>query len=221
MLKSEILENIIKAVIEGKHEIVKVLVKHALENGIPAQDLKIEGLFKGMQEVGNLFNRGEYFVSDVIISAQAMDTGLEILPPSESKTIGKIVVGVVKGNVQDLGKKVFVALLKAAQFKVYDLGVDVPPENFVKKAVEVNADIIGMSTYTTVARDSAVPRVIKELEKRGMRQKIKIMVGGPTITPMYVEKMGIDGHAWNAAKAVEKAKELLIINNKRRDDYHE
>jgi len=209
----DILEELSLAVVTGNHKQARKLAEESLKIGIAPRKTIMEGLMRGMKEVNSLFEKGEYFVSDVILSARAMDGALKVLLPvieSEgTKYIGKFVIGVAKGNVQDLGKNVVASMLRAAGFEVHDLGKDAPSEEFVKKAKEVNADIIGISVYTTPVRDKVVPEVLRLIKEAGLQGKVKTILGGASATQEYAEEIGIDAYAGDAIEAVEKAKVLI------------
>jgi len=212
-MDQDICEKLSKAVIEGDHREARRLAEESLKMNIPPRKTIVEGLMRGMKEVDSLFERGVYFVSDLLISARAMNEANKVLLPQieseKADYIGKFVIGVARGNVQDLGKNVVASMLRAAGFEVYDLGKDVPSEEFIKKAKEINADIIGISVYTTPVRDKVVPSILKLIKQAGLQGRLKTMLGGASATAEYAERIGIDAYAEDATEAVEKAKILV------------
>ncbi|NYT18738.1 MAG: dimethylamine corrinoid protein 3 [Methanosarcinales archaeon] len=181
----------------------------------PAVELIDNGLAAGMNEVGVLFERGKLFLPHVMMAADAMSAGVELLQDElasgegAGKKLGVIVNGTVEGDVHDIGKAIVSTMLQAAGFEVHDIGRDVPLQNFIDKAKEVNADMIGLSALMTTTLQGQ-KEVIELLKENGMRDGIKVMVGGAPATDAWAKKIGADCYAENASEAVVKAKELLL-----------
>jgi 5-methyltetrahydrofolate--homocysteine methyltransferase len=205
------LKSLYDAVVEGDAEAVENGVKTALAAGLPAEKILNEALIPAMGEVGRLFEAQEFYVPEMLISARAMQSGLEILKPllaqSGSLAGESIVLGTVKGDLHDIGKNLVVMMLEGAGFKVTDLGVDVPPEKFVQ-AVRDGAQLVGMSAMLTTTMPS-MKVTIDALKEAGVREQVKVMVGGAPLTQAYAEQIGADGFSPDASAAVRKAKELL------------
>ncbi|MBU7027704.1 MAG: corrinoid protein, partial [Theionarchaea archaeon] len=172
------------------------------------------GLIKGMDVVGEQFRKMEISVPEVLISARAMHTSLEILKPllSEQKVEprGIFMIGTVKGDIHDIGKNLVGMLMEGAGFEVIDLGVDVPPEKFVEAVRNENPDIVGMSALLTITMQE-MEEIIEAIEEAGLRTQVKIMVGGAPLTQEFADKIGADAYGEDARDAVEKAKTLLGI----------
>lgn len=209
-----LLAEIAEALIEGNAPQVKVLTEKALNQGIPPIDIVNKGLIKGMDSVGEKFRDMEISVPEVLISARAMHTSLEILKPLLSehniRPQGIFMIGTVKGDIHDIGKNLVGMLMEGAGFEVIDLGVDVPPEKFVKAVRMENPDILGMSALLTVTMQE-MKEVIDLMEIEGLRPKVKIMIGGAPVTQDFADSIGADAYGEDARDAVEKAKILLGI----------
>lgn len=184
----------------------------ALKAGIKPFDIINEGLSKGMQIIGEKWEKGEYFLPELLLAATAMNAALEIVRPylktGKFETAGKVVLGTVQGDIHDIGKNIVATMLTAAGFEVYDLGVDVPPDKFIKKAVEVKADVIGSSTFMTTTLKYQ-EEIEKKLKNSKSKKKFITMVGGVATSQKYSEQIGADGWASNAAATLEKVKGLL------------
>lgn len=191
---------------------VKELVQAAVDEGVDVGQILNEGLIAGMAVVGEKFKKNEFYVPEVLIAARTMHAGMEILQPllagAGVKSIGKIAIGTVKGDLHDIGKNLVSMMLKGAGFQVNDLGIDIPPERFVKAAEEEGAQVLGMSALLTTTMPS-MKTVIEALEKAGLKNKIKTMIGGAPVTQSYADEIGADGYAPDASTAVDKARELL------------
>jgi 5-methyltetrahydrofolate--homocysteine methyltransferase len=207
-----IIKEIYDNVLEGQAPAVKEKVQAALGAGIAAPVILNEGMIAAMAEVGRLFEEGEYYVPEMLISARAMQAGLGILKPylveSEVKSAGKVVIGTVKGDLHDIGKNLVAMMLEGAGFEVIDLGNDVSPEKFVETARESDAQIIALSALLTTTMPSMV-NTIKALEAAGMRQQTKVMIGGAPINQEYAASIGADAYAPDASRAVSTAKALV------------
>ena len=206
------LQALAEAIINGKRNDAVELTKKLVDAGVPAKRILDEGLIAGMSVVGEKFKNGEYFVPEVLVAARAMKAAMEILRPllavSDVEPIGTVVIGTVRGDLHDIGKNLVAMMLEGAGFKVVDLGVDVPAEKFIEAAKENNADIVGMSALLTTTM-TYMPEVIKALESEGIRNKVKVIVGGAPVTQEWADQIGADGYAPDAASAVDKCKELL------------
>lgn len=206
------LQALAEAIINGKRNDAAELAKKLVEANVPAKRILDEGLIAGMSVVGEKFKNCEYFVPEVLVAARAMKAAMEILRPllavSDVEPIGTVVIGTVRGDLHDIGKNLVAMMLEGAGFKVIDLGVDVPTEKFIEAAKENNADIVGMSALLTTTM-TYMPEVIKALETEGIRNKVKVIVGGAPVTQEWADQIGADGYAPDAASAVDKCKELL------------
>jgi dimethylamine corrinoid protein len=213
----EILKELRKALIEFEEDKVRELAQSALDEGIDPFVATMDGLAEGMIEVGDLYNRKEYFVPELLLCADALYAGLEILRPAikasgrESEAKGSIILGVVEGDVHDIGKNLIKMMFDVAGWTVYDLGKDVPLERFVEEQLRTDSDIVGLSALMTTSMIS-MPEIVKKLKEKN--PKVRIMLGGAPITPEIVEKYGADGYAEGAGTAVDEAIRLLKMLKK-------
>ena len=202
---------IAKAVESGRKKIVDQLVKEALNEGVKAETILNEGLVVGMTNLGEMFKNGEVYVPEVLVAARAMKAGTDILKPllaSENvQSLGKVAIGTVQGDLHDIGKNLVGMMLEGNGFEVIDLGVDVAPEKFVE-AVKNGAQVIGMSALLTTTMPM-MKAVIEMLNAEGLRDKVKVMIGGAPITQEYADQIGADGYSTDAASAAELAKKLI------------
>ena len=196
----------------GKAKIVKELVQQAIDEGIPAKEILEEALMSGMAVIGEKFKNNEVFVPEVLVAARAMNMGVSILKPhlqgAGIQNVGKACVGTVKGDLHDIGKNLVKLMLEGRGFEVIDLGVDVAPEKFVKTAVEQNCDIIGCSALLTTTM-GAMGEVVRLAEEAGIRDKVKIMVGGAPVDQRFCDQIGADAYTTDAASAADAAKAFL------------
>lgn len=205
-----------QAIIDGDAKKVLELVKAGLKGNVKPQSLLSEYMIPGMMEVGKLMEAGEYFIPEVLRSAKAMNSALEILEPilksdEAVEREGYVILGTVYGDIHDIGKNLVGMLLKGSGFEVKDLGISVPTDKFVEAAKEKTGLIgLGLSALTTPVLDE-MPKVIKALEAAGIRDRVKVMVGGAPVTQAFADAIGADGTAENAAGAVRLAKKLLKI----------
>ncbi len=211
--KEELIQELSDAIISCKKDVVLAAVEKAKEVMEPAEIID-KGLAAGMNEVGVLFERGKLFLPHVMMAADAMSAGVAVLEAdmpegSESKKLGVIVNGTVEGDVHDIGKSIVSTMLQSAGFEVHDIGRDVPLRDFIEKAKEVKANMIGLSALMTTTLPGQ-KEVIALLKEEGMRENVKVMVGGAPATQAWAEKIGADCYAENASEAVAKAKELLL-----------
>ena len=208
-----IIDDIKQAVIEGDATEVKKLVALALEQQVSAEEILKSGMISGMGEVGRLFEEGEYFVPEMLIAARAMQGGLGILRPAlveqDVKSAGKVVLGTVKGDLHDIGKNLVGMMLEGAGFQIVDLGTDVSPEKFIEAIREHQPDIVGMSALLTTTMPN-MDKTIKAFNEAGVRQSVKVMVGGAPVTKKYAGEIGADGFAPDANQATAEAKKLLV-----------
>lgn len=206
-LLNEISENLQK----GKAKIVKELVQRAIDEGIPAQEILEQGLLSGMNVIGEKFKKNEVFVPEVLVAARAMNQGAALLKPflSESgvESVGKVCIGTVKGDLHDIGKNLVKMMMEGKGLEVIDLGTDVAPETYVKTAIEQNCQIICCSALLTTTMP-VMGEVVKEAEKAGIRDKVKIMVGGAPVTESFCEQIGADKYTTDAASAADAAVEF-------------
>jgi 5-methyltetrahydrofolate--homocysteine methyltransferase len=209
---SEILEQISTAVIEGEVDDIEDLTDDALDEGLSAEEILNKGLMPGMDYVGVEFKSGNMFVPEVLRSAKTMQTSMEILRPmlvaSGVKMIGKVLLGTVKGDLHDIGKNLVGMMCEGAGFEVKDIGKDIAPEQFVDAVKEFEPDVLGMSALLTTTMRS-MESTIKVLEEAGLRDKVKIMIGGAPVTQAFADQIGADGYASNAAGAADLAKKLV------------
>ncbi|SHH45280.1 corrinoid protein [Clostridium grantii] len=197
---------------KGNAKKVQELVEEAISNNEKADTILNEGLLSGMSIIGEKFKKNEIYVPEVLIAARAMNSGLKVLEPLLAsqgvKPLGKFVIGTVKGDLHDIGKNLVAMMVKGAGFEVIDVGVDVSPEKFVDAAIESGADIIAMSALLTTTM-GRMKDVIEELNKRGVRDNFKVMVGGAPITTNFAKEIGADYYTPDAASAAEVAKSLV------------
>jgi len=212
---TELLNALKEAVIVGNANAAKELTEKALAENIPAKTILDDALIPGMMVVGEKFKNNEYYVPEVLIAARAMYAALDLLRPilsqSDIEPIGTVVIGTVKGDLHDIGKNLVRMMLEGGGFRVIDLGVDVAPEKFIEAIKEHNAQILAMSALLTTTMPS-MKVTIDALKEAGLRDKVKVMVGGAPVTQQWADEIGADGYAPDAASAVDKAKELLSTN---------
>lgn len=209
---SEIFEQLSTSVLEGDAEKAESLAKQAVEDGIPANEILNKGLVVGMAEVGERFKRGDMFVPEVLMSAEAMHAGQEVLRPllaeSDSDRVGKILLGTVKGDLHDIGKNLVGMMCEGSGFDVIDLGFNVDPEVFVQAIKEHQPDIVGMSAMLTTTM-RAMGYTIKAIEEAGLRDRVKVIVGGAPVDEEFSQRIGADGYGSNAVSGPELAKSLM------------
>ena len=206
----EISENLQK----GKAKIVKELVQKAVDEGIAAETILNEGLLSGMNIVGEKFKNNEVYVPEVLVAARAMDMGTQILKPLLAaegvKATGKVCIGTVQGDLHDIGKNLVKMMMEGKGLEVVDLGTDVSPETYVQTAIEQNCQIICCSALLTTTM-GVMEDVVKAAEAAGIRDRVKIMIGGAPVTEDYCNKIGADAYAADAATAAEVA--VKLCNN--------
>jgi 5-methyltetrahydrofolate--homocysteine methyltransferase len=206
---NEILAAINQAILDGNKNQAIEKVKDALQVGLDAGTILNEGLIAPMNEVGRLFEEGEYFVPEMLVSARAMQAGLEELKPAmkaaDVKSAGTVLVGTVKGDLHDIGKNLVSMMLEGAGYIIRDLGTDVSPETFVAEVSKGGVDIIAMSALLTTTMPN-MKVTIDALKQAGVRDNVKIIVGGAPLTDAYASEIGADGYASDASKAVKLAR---------------
>jgi 5-methyltetrahydrofolate--homocysteine methyltransferase len=209
---SEILSKISEAIIEGDAEDMVDLTEEAIDDGLSAQEILDNGLMAGMDYVGVEFKAGNMFVPEVLRSAKAMQVSMAILKPllaaAGAKRAGRVLLGTVKGDLHDIGKNLVGMMCEGAGFEVKDLGKDLAPEQFVAAIKEYQPDILGMSALLTTTM-RAMGHTIKALEEAGLRDRVKVMVGGAPVTQAFADQINADGYAANAASAADLAKKLV------------
>lgn len=205
------LKPIFENVIEGQADEVVQGVKAALDAGVDAGLILNEALIAAMDEVGARFEDGDFFVPEMLIAARAMQAGLALLKPNltetEQKAAGKIAIGTIKGDLHDIGKNLVAMMLEGAGFEIMDLGVDVDPQAFVKAAQE-GASVIGMSALLTTTM-SNMRATIEALKAAGLRDQVKVMVGGAPVTEEFAQSIGADAFAPDASSATRMARKLV------------
>ena len=205
-----------RALIVGDKDTVAVKTREGLERRIDPKALIFKGLIPGMDVVGEKFRRNEYYVPQVLLSARAMYAGLDLLKPlitaaaTGSDYHGVVVIGTAQGDLHDIGKNLVAMMLEGAGFKVFNLGRDVAPEKFVAAVQEHNANIVGISALMTTTMPG-MKRTIDALVKAGLRERVKVMVGGAPVSQAFCDEIGADGYARDSTLAVVKAKALLGV----------
>jgi 5-methyltetrahydrofolate--homocysteine methyltransferase len=205
-----------RALILGDRDTVARKTREGLDDRMDPKELIFRGLIPGMDVVGEKFRRNEYYVPQVLLSARAMYAGLDLLKPlitaagPGQDALGVVVIGTAQGDLHDIGKNLVAMMLEGAGFKVFNLGRDVAPEKFVSAAQEHNADIVGISALMTTTMPG-MKRTIDALAKAGLRERVKVMIGGAPVTQAYADEIGADGYAKDSTLAVARAKELLGV----------
>ncbi|HFD40378.1 MAG TPA: cobalamin-binding protein [Anaerolineae bacterium] len=206
------LETIYQAVMTGNADAAASEVRAALDDGLSPGDILNKGCIAAMTEVGRLFEEGEMFVPEMLIAARAMQAAMNILKPylaeDEIVSLGKVVVGTVAGDLHDIGKNLVGMMMEGAGFEIVDLGTDVQPQDFVQAVREHEPVLVGMSALLTTTM-SSMSATIEALTEAGLRDKVKIIVGGAPVTQTFADEIGADGFAPDASSATRKAKELV------------
>ncbi len=204
-------ETIYKNVLEGDAPAVEASVKAALAEGLAPDTILKQGLISAMDQVGKLYEEGEYFVPEMLVAARAMQSGLRILKPhlvaGDTMSGGRIVLGTVKGDLHDIGKNLVVMMLEGAGFEVKDLGVNVEPATFVE-AVKEGAQVVGMSALLTTTMNN-MQTTMEALKSAGVRNNVKVIIGGAPVTEDFAKKIGADAFAPDASSAVRVVREIL------------
>lgn len=206
------LEPIFAGILEGNQSVVRENVQKAVDAGVEPDVILQQSLIPAMTEVGRLFETGEYFVPEMLIAARAMQAGLAILKPllvaSNISAAGKVAIGTVQGDLHDIGKNLVAMMLEGAGFEIIDLGTDVPPEKFVAAVRENKANLMAMSALLTTTMPK-MEATIKAVQEAGIRDQVKVMIGGAPVTQGYADKIGADGYAADASRAASLAKTLV------------
>ena len=201
-----------EAILNGKLEQAVDVTNQAIADGVEPQAIINGYMIKAMEEVGQRFQRGEAFVPNLLMAARAMKGSLDILKPlmkgDASTTLGKVVIGTVKGDLHDIGKNLVASMLEGCGFEVINLGVDVPSDKFIAAIKENNAEILCLSALLTTTMNY-MKDVIEALKADGLRDQVKVMVGGAPVTAMFAEQVGADGYSEDASEAVALARRLV------------
>src|SRR5450432_4432809 len=214
MTHEEILKLLYDETLIGNAPVVLELTNAGLAAGLGPEQILYDALIPSLEEVGARFERGDYFVPEMLIAARAMQGALDILRPllaeTDTQQVGTFLMGTVKGDVHDIGKNLVNIMLEGAGFTVIDLGVNVPPEKFVQQIEEHNPDVVGFSAFLTTTMPMFKAN-INALEKAGIRNDVLVMVGGAPVTQEYATAVGADGYSADASSAVKKAKALIEL----------
>jgi 5-methyltetrahydrofolate--homocysteine methyltransferase len=208
-----VIEDLRQSVIEGNKNQAQELVKKAIAENVPAEQILQQGLISAMAEVGRMFECGEFFVPEMLIAARAMQSGLSLLRPylvsANVQAIGKVIIGTVQGDLHDIGKNLVAMMLEGAGFEVIDLGVDISPEKYVQAVKEYHPDLVACSALLT----TTMPRmkdIVDALKDSGLRDQVKVLIGGAPVTESFANQIGADACATDAASASSRAKELIL-----------
>jgi 5-methyltetrahydrofolate--homocysteine methyltransferase len=209
------LEPIYQAVLDGDAKGAEAAVKAALAANVPAEDILQKACIPAMGEVGRLFEEGEKFVPEMLISARAMQTAVRLLKPllaqANVQSVGKVIVGTVQGDLHDIGKNLVGMMMEGSGFEVVDLGTDVTPAKFVDAVRQHKPQVMGMSALLTTTMPS-MKNCIEALKEAGVRDQVKVLIGGAPVTQAYADQIGADGYAPDASSAARAAKALLGIS---------
>jgi 5-methyltetrahydrofolate--homocysteine methyltransferase len=206
------LQEIREAVVNRKKDQIEELVKGAIEKGFGVDQIINEGLIVAMEMIGQKYTNGQIYIPEMLASAITMKKGLDTIKPflkvQAIKSKGMILMGTVQGDIHDIGKNIVIMMLEGGGFQVVDLGVDVKKDKIVRQIEEMKPDLLGLSALLTTTMPG-MKAVIDELEEKGLRKKIKVMVGGAPVDALFAKKIGADGYGANAVEAVRLAKELI------------
>jgi len=215
-MSDELLAKMAQTIIDGEFEEAAALAQRGLDAGLPAADILDKGFVKGIEEVGDLFGRGEFFLPELVQGAEAMKAAVAVLQPAldaaggARRTLGVAVAGTVAGDIHEIGKTIVCSMLSAAGFTVTDVGCDVAVETFVAKVKETDADLLLLSALLTTTMPNQ-QKTIEALKAAGLREKVKVMVGGAPTTRAWADEIGADGYAEDAIEAVVTAKTILGV----------
>lgn len=208
----DVLKKLFDAVLEGDFDGVATNVQASLDAGLDPGVILNDGMIAAMREVGARFEAGDYYVPEMLIAARAMQSGMSLLKPhlqkTERKSSGRVLMGTVKGDLHDIGKNLVSLMLEGAGYEIIDLGVDVPAEEFVRKVIEIKPDIVGMSALLTTTMAS-MKTTLDALTAAGLRDQVKVIVGGAPVTDAYARQIEADGFALDASRAVNLVTDLL------------
>jgi 5-methyltetrahydrofolate--homocysteine methyltransferase len=209
---SDTLEKLRQCIIDGDDDMATALAEEALQSGVDVLEIVKTAITPGIEQAGKLWHENIYFMPDVVLSAEAFKAAMQVVKPHvkgrETSSRGKIIIGVVAGDMHDLGKSIVIAMLMGAGFDVIDLGVDVPAETFIEKAKELKPDILGIGCYMTTTM-LELKEVVRSLNENGLRDKMKIMIGGVPTTQQFADEIGADAWGRDALDAVAAAKQLI------------
>ncbi len=212
MQQHPVLQAIFDSILNGQQKVTAEKVTQALADGLEPVEILNKGMVDAMAEVGRLFEEGEYFVPEMLIAARAMQSGLAVLKPrlvqANFKPIAKVAAGTVKGDLHDIGKNLVCMMLEGASFEILDLGTDVPAEKFVAAVKEQGANMICMSALLTTTMPN-MRTTLEALKAAGVRDQVKVMVGGAPVTEGWAREIGADGYASDASRAVALARSLV------------
>jgi 5-methyltetrahydrofolate--homocysteine methyltransferase len=210
----ESVQKIKESIIEGRHKEIESLVREICKKGISPDTVIREGLIAAMDAVGHKFGAGEIFVPEMLVSAMTMKLGLNIikslLTGKDGAPKGTVLMGTVKGDLHDIGKNIVIMMLEGAGFQVIDLGVDIDVEKVVAKVIEIHPQVLGLSALLTTTMPE-MNRVIEELRAHGLRDRVKVMVGGAPVDAAFAEKIGADGYGKDAVQAVALARSFVSL----------
>ncbi|MBC8247752.1 MAG: corrinoid protein [Deltaproteobacteria bacterium] len=199
-------------VITGNHEEIAAHVQDLLDQGFNSKDILNRGMLSTMEVIGEKFKTGEVFIPEVLLSARAMNEALKVLEPylakEKKEAGGKILVGTVRGDLHDIGKNMVVTMLRGVRFDVVDLGINLPVDDFISNVEELQPDILGMSALLTTTMPE-MRKVIETLIEKGIRDSVKVMVGGAPVNEKFAREIGADGYAQDAGESVDLAKKLM------------
>jgi corrinoid protein of di/trimethylamine methyltransferase len=206
------LQKLYDSILTGDRKAAVAVTNAAIAEGVPPMDLVSKCMVPAMDEVGRRFESEEYFVPELLLAARAMKGALELLRPllaaSGAEPAGHVIIGTVKGDLHDIGKNLVASMLEGGGFEVLDLGADVPPEEFVAAVKARKADVVALSALLTVTMP-AMKSTIEALELAGVREKVKVIVGGAPVTQQYAEQIGADGYTENASAAVNLVRRIM------------
>lgn len=207
-----VLSSIYQSILEGDNKASPAHVQAALDSGLDPGRILSEGMIAAMAEVGRLFEEGEYYVPEMLIAARAMQAGLAVLKPhlvsANIQPIGKVVAGTVKGDLHDIGKNLVCMMLEGSGFEIVDLGTDVAAERFVEAARQPGVKVVALSALLTTTM-TQMQTTIQALEQAGLRQQVRVIVGGAPVTEAFARQVGADGYAPDASRAVSLARALI------------
>lgn len=215
MKKEELIVALAKCVVEMEDEKVIRMAEEYIKSGYPAIDGILHGLMEGMNRAADLYEKEEYFIPELMLCSDAMYNGLNVLRPhlekGDSREKCRVVIGVVEGDTHDIGKNLVKIMLEVAGYELIDLGRDVPPPNFIDAVKDHRARVVALSTLMSTST-SNMQRVIQLLNEEGLRDKVKVIVGGGPISPNFAKKIGADGYSKNAVEAVKLVNHLIAVN---------
>ena len=210
----DLLHELAQALINGNAPQTKELTQKAVDEGTPPEKILNEGLIVGMNEVGRRFKNNEFYVPEVLIAARAMHAAMDVLKPllaeSDVQPAGTVLIGTVKGDLHDIGKNLVAMMLEGGGFNVIDMGVDVSPEKFLDSVKQHKPQVIGLSALLTTTMP-AMKTTIEALKEAGVRDNVKVIIGGAPVTQRYADEIGADGYAPDAASAVDVTRQLLDL----------